>query len=516
MGSRNASPKILIAEDSLILNNMLRDVFEEHGFEVVQAFDGSEGKDVFLKETPEVALIDVHMPKIDGFEALRFAKEKLPRTIVIVMSSAANPQIGVKAMKMGADDFLTKPFAPEAAVELVESLLENRRFVEENMRLKNQIHRGEKYLAHLTTIINEALITTDAGGRIQSINRAASNLWGYTFEELKDRDIHFLVRGDARTLLNRDLVKDTLRDGRVEGEFHFRKKDNTTFPGYLSTSIIKEKNRAQGIVVVVTELTRLYEVEQQLKKSEKLAALGKVVEGVAHEVRNCLTSLGGFALRLHSMAEKDSITSRYTEVIINDVARLEKMVKDIEEYVEYSKFYKFNFVKTNLIPLLERARDKVVQTFPESLVKKIHFVMDVDGSLPELNIDPVAIEEVFFHLIRNAYEAMPNGGRLKVTVRNSKTGVSLAFVDNGVGIHSDDISEIFNPFFTSKTTGAGMGLSNVHLLLEEHKGMVKVTSEAGKGSTFEVFLPVDRLTTAIYPWEKPGSPRASRGPQKRS
>ena len=104
----------------------------------------SEGKDVFLKESPEVALIDVHMPKIDGFDALRFAKEKLPRTIVVVMSSAANPQIGVKAMKMGADDFLTKPFVPEAAVELVESLLENRRFVEENTRLKNQIHRGEK------------------------------------------------------------------------------------------------------------------------------------------------------------------------------------------------------------------------------------------------------------------------------------------------------------------------------------------------------------------------------------
>jgi signal transduction histidine kinase len=133
-----------------------------------------------------------------------------------------------------------------------------------------------------------------------------------------------------------------------------------------------------------------------------------------------------------------------------------------------------------------------------------------------LTIDPVAIEEVFFHLIRNAYEAMPNGGRLKVTIRNLKTGVSVAFADDGVGIHASDISEIFNPFFTSKTTGAGMGLSNVHLLLEEHRGGIKVISEPGKGSIFEVFLPVDRLTTGVSPWDKPELSRSSRGAHKKS
>ena len=350
MASEIANPKILIAEDSKILNNMLRDVFEEHGFEVFQAFDGSEGKNLLLKESPDVALIDVHMPRIDGFETLRFAKQKLPRSIVIIMSSADNPQIGVKAMKLGADDYLTKPFVVGDVVELALKLLENRRFGDENVRLKKEIRRSEKYLAHLTTIINEALITTDSRGSIQSINLAASRLWGYSFEELKDKDVHFLVRGEARTLLHRDLVKDTLRAGKVEGEFHFRKKDNSTFPGYLSTSIIKENNRVRGIVIVVAELTRLYAVEQRLKQSEKLASLGKVVEGVAHEVRNCLTSLGGFALRLRKMSEENSSTSKYTEIILNDVSRLEKMVKDIEEYVQFSKFYGFNFVKTDLVP----------------------------------------------------------------------------------------------------------------------------------------------------------------------
>ncbi len=510
------NPKILIAEDSKILNNILKDVFEERGFEVFQAFDGSEGKNLLLKENPDVALIDVHMPRIDGFETLRFAKEKLPRSVVIVMSSADNPQVGVKAMKLGADDYLTKPFVAGDVVDLALKLLENRKVGDENIRLKKEIRRSEKYLAHLTTIINEALITTDSGGNIQSINRAASKLWGYSFEELKDRDIHFLVRGEARTLLHRDLVKDTLRAGKVEGEFHFRKKDNSTFPGYLSTSIIKENNRARGIVIVVAELTRLYAVEQRLKQSEKLASLGKVVEGVAHEVRNCLTSLGGFALRLRKMSETDSSTSKYTEIILNDVGRLEKMVKDIEEYVRFSKFYKFNFVRTDLIPLIARARDKALNEIADGMAaKKVNFSIDAHKTSPAAQVDPAAMEEVFFNIIRNAYEAMPNGGRLKVTIRDLKSGVSVAFTDTGVGIHSEDVSEIFTPFFTSKTVGAGMGLSKVHLLLEEHRGAVKVSSEQGKGSTFEVFLPVEHLTSNIYPWETESPFRPSRGFSKR-
>ena len=316
-------------------------------------------------------------------------------------------------------------------------------------------------------------------------------------------------------LLHRDLVKDTLRDGKVEGEFHFRKKDDSTFPGYLSTSIIKENNRARGIVLVVAELTRLYAVEQRLKQSEKLASLGKVVEGVAHEVRNCLTSLGGFSLRLHKMFESDTTASKYTEIILNDVSRLEKMVKDIEDYVRFSKFYSFNFVRTDIIPLLERARDRAVYEVSGDVARKIGFSLDADKDLPNAQVDPVAIEEVFFNLIRNAYEAMPNGGRLRVTIRGLKSGVSIAFADTGVGIHSEDVSDIFNPFFTGKTTGAGMGLSKVQLLLEEHRGAIRVSSEPGKGSTFEVFLPVERLTTAIYPWESVRPVKPYRGSNKR-
>jgi len=492
---------ILIADDSEILNNMLKDAFEESGFDVVQAFDGEECKGVFLRKHPDVAFVDIHMPKIDGIEMLRYIKEKDPRTIVVMMTGVGSEQTAVRAMKLGAEEYLTKPFGIDEVVELTTKLLERRHAADENVRLRKEIHRAERYLAHLTTIINEAIITTDQRGRIQFINRAVSDLWGYSSEELKDQDIHFLIRGEARTLLYRDIVKETIREGKLEGEFHFRKKDKGTFPGYLSSSVIKERGQIRGIVTVVADLTRLYEVERRLKQTEKLAALGKVVEGIAHEVRNSLTSLGGFALRLRKITVTDPTCAQYTGIILDDVSRLEKMVKDIEEYVRFSKFYAFNYEKTDLLPVVERARDRAVRELPEQSAEKVSFAMVADEDLPQVLADPGAIEEVFFNLILNACEAMPRGGRVKIALKNLKSAVSIAVTDSGAGIRDEDLTDIFNPFFTSKTTGAGMGLSKAYLLVEEHRGAINVGSEPGKGTTVEVFLPVDRLMTGLFSWE---------------
>lgn len=507
------SGKILIADDSEILNNMLKDVFEEHGFEVVQAFDGADCKSAFLRESPDLALIDVQMPKIDGLDALRFVKEKSPQVPVIVMTGVGTADIAVKAMKLGANDYLTKPFLPSEVVTLAKKLLESRRETEETLRLKKKIRESERSLAHLTEIINEGLITTDPAGNIQSVNRAATKLWGYGPGELKGKDIHFLIRGEAQTLLHRNIVKDTIRLGTVEGEFTFRKKDKGVFPGYLSTSVIKDGNRVRGIVVVVADLTRLNEVERRLKQSEKLAALGKVVEGIAHEVRNCLTSLGGFAIRLRKLMAQDPVGDQYTGIILDDVARLEKMVLDIEDYVRFSKFHSFRFVGTDLAALVEKARDRVAQTLPDRVIKSVTFTLQANGDLSPVAVDPSAMEEAFFHLLINAYEAMPNGGRLKVSIKRMPSAVIVAFADTGVGIHADDLSEIFNPFFTSKTTGAGMGLSKVYLVVEEHQGTVNVTSEPHRGTTVEVFLPLERLVTGLHPWEK--TSRGGRSGEKR-
>jgi signal transduction histidine kinase len=318
---------------------------------------------------------------------------------------------------------------------------------------------------------------------------------------LTGKDVHFLIRGESSTLLYRDLVKDTIKEGRIEGEFNLRRKDKRSFPGYLSSSIIREGKRVRGIVIVVADLTRLYEVETRLKQSEKLASLGKVVEGIAHEVRNCLTSLGGFAFRLRKITADIPDCDDFTRIILGDVARLETMVREIEEYVKFSKFYTFQFRKVQVPELIDRAHARVRSEIPEELYRHVSFSIRSEKHVPPISADPAALEEIFFNLMLNAYEAMPSGGKLKIAVRNRASAVSVAIADTGTGMKKNDVSDIFNPFVTTKTSGAGMGLSKVYLLVEEHRGSVRVTSELGKGSTFEVFLPLERLMTGLRSWE---------------
>jgi signal transduction histidine kinase len=226
-----------------------------------------------------------------------------------------------------------------------------------------------------------------------------------------------------------------------------------------------------------------------------------VVEGGAHEVRNCLTSLGGFAHRLRKVTTGNPDAEQFTKIILDDVERLERMVWQIEDYLRFSKFYSFRFDTVDVPEVIGKAHDRVLSEVPPATKIAVAFTMKTPKNLPEITADPSAVEEIFYNLLLNAYEAMPSGGRLTVTVKNLTSAVSVAIADTGVGIRTEDLSEIFTPFFTSKMSGAGMGLSKVYLLVEEHRGSVSVSSDPAKGSVFEVVLPVERRMTGLYAGE---------------
>ena len=265
---------------------------------------------------------------------------------------------------------------------------------------------------------------------------------------------------------------------------------------------------SRGILAVVADLTRVYDAEKSLKQSEKLASLGKVVEGVAHEVRNCLTSLGGFSRRLQKLNSGDLTSAHYIGIILQNVARLEKMVHDIEDYVYFSKFYSFQFDSVDLIDIIQKAHKRVIDGLSTFHVDSVSLKLTAENHLPRIIADANALEDVFYQLILNSYEAMRDGGNLNIDLKNSGAAISVSVTDTGVGINDEDLSEIFNPFFTSKTTGAGMGLSKVYLLVEEHNGLIDIKSEPAKGTAVEVVLPIDRVNLGFRPWKAPAGASA--------
>ena len=481
--------KILVVDDTATNQEILKRAFENEGFKIVQAYDGLAALDMVEKERPALMMLDIMMPKMDGIDVLKRVKIMDPDLLVVMMTAHGSEQIAVEAMKLGADDYLTKPFHPKDVTALANKLINERAVRLENLKLKEQVERAERYLAHLVDSVNEAIISTDSKGVILSFNKAAEGLWGMQSENVVGKGIEDLFFKGKNPHYVERILEETKEKGSFEGEFLFNKVDGTTFPGHLNTSIVKGEEARRGFVAVVRDLTVERHLQQQLVESQKLASLGKVVEGVAHEVRNPLLSIGGFARRINNQTEEGAPTKKYLTAIIKDVERLERMVNDIEGYVSFSKLNKLSYDALDITALFK----KMLEEFKERMAKALVTAsLNLPPSLPTIYANEVYIIEIFSSIIENAIEAMPDGGKIDITIKVENNYLVTEVADTGIGIPKGKEDEIFNPFFTSKMSGAGLGLTKCHMIVSEHKGYIRVNSTPGEGTVFTIGLPIER------------------------
>ncbi len=481
--------KILVADDTATNQEILRKAFEKEGFQVVQAYDGVAALEMVEKERPDLLMLDIMMPKMDGIDVLKRVKSIDTNLLVVMMTAHGSEQIAVEAMKLGADDYLTKPFHPKDVTALADKLIKDRAVKMENLRLREQIERAERYLAHLVDSVNEAIISTDSGGNILSFNKAAEGLWGMQSKDAVGKSIEELFfKGKSPHYVER-ILEETRKSRSFEGEFLFLRNDGTTFPGHLNTSMVREEEEGRGVVAVVRDLTVERRLQQQLVESQKLASLGKVVEGVAHEVRNPLLSIGGFARRINNQTEEGAPTKKYLNAIIRDVERLERMVNEIEGYVNFSKLDKPLYTALDVADLLKR----MLEEFKERLSSgRISSYLNAASDLPTIYANDISIRELFSCLIENAIEAMPEGGKLTINMSLEENFLITEVSDTGKGIPDEKLGEIFDPFFTSKMAGAGLGLTKCHMIVSEHQGYIRVKSAPGEGAVFTIGLPIER------------------------
>jgi two-component system, NtrC family, sensor kinase len=240
----------------------------------------------------------------------------------------------------------------------------------------------------------------------------------------------------------------------------------------------------------VEERTReLRETQGFLVQSEKLASLGKMAAGVAHEINNPLTSI---LLNTHLMLEKLDERHDFFEnlsLIADETSRCTEIVKGLLEFARQNPPQK---TFTNVGDLIERTAQLLEN---QAAYRNIRIVTDFDHGLPPIRLDKGKIQQVFWNLMLNAFEAMPKGGQLTISGRFSpdKKYVQLQFIDNGVGIAQENINKLFDPFFTTKSSGTGLGLAVTYGIIEQHDGKIEVKSEIGQGSVFTLSFPVGNL-----------------------
>ncbi len=276
---------------------------------------------------------------------------------------------------------------------------------------------------------------------------------------------------------------------RSEDEMQYLAGTFNEMTGELEASRERLHNWAQTLEKEVEKKTEeLKKSQGKMIQAEKLASLGRLTADVAHEIRNPLTAIGGFARRLKKIVT-GAKEKEYTEVVVSEVNRLEKILRDV---LTFSREARCRFKRNHLKPIIM----ETVKMYEDLLNEHaIELKMEIEEELPEVLIDPEQIKLALGNLIINAIDSMPQGGVLGVTATgkelNYVTYAVISVSDAGPGIPEEKLPLIFEPFYSTKEIGhgTGLGLSITRKIIEEHGGFIKAESVAGKGSTFSLYFP---------------------------
>jgi signal transduction histidine kinase len=236
------------------------------------------------------------------------------------------------------------------------------------------------------------------------------------------------------------------------------------------------------------ELTEreLKNAQEKLIRSERLMAMGHLVQGVAHEIRNPVTTIGGFAGRLEKELKGQPKLLRYLAFILEESKRLENIVKQVHEFA--------NLLSATLeTGEIRSVLDQVIERFePLTQRQGITLSYEIDKGLPHIKKDSAQLMVALTNVMENAIESMPEGGTLTLTAKQDGDHILISILDTGCGIAQEDQDSVYDPFFTSKTQGAGLGLTMVHQIVMNHNGEIKIQSQEGKGTRVTLTFPVNQ------------------------
>jgi two-component system sporulation sensor kinase A len=250
-----------------------------------------------------------------------------------------------------------------------------------------------------------------------------------------------------------------------------------------ATPIVNCQGQVLSFVVVARDLTERKKTEEMLRKSDKLSVLGQLAAGVAHEIRNPLTSIRGFLQLLQSRASENE---NYFEIMLSELDRINSIVG---EFMLLAKPQAMNFTKIDLRQLLKHVIS-ILDTQAILMNVQIHFESEPD--LPEIWCVDNQIKQVFVNMLKNAIEAMPTGGSVHIHLQRQGDHVVTSFIDHGCGISEERIATLGEPFYTTKDKGTGLGLMICYKIVENHHGKISIQSKIDEGSTFSIQLPIEK------------------------
>ncbi len=374
--------------------------------------------------------------------------------------------------------FLNKKGKPVQYIA-IRSDISDRKRAEEHLKETIKENIDIKFALDQSSIV----AFTDAKGKITSVNDKFCEISKYSREEIMGKDHNILNSGYHSKDYFKNLWK-TIGTGNVwKGEIRNKAKDGTFY--WVHTTIVPFIN-AQGMpyqyLAIRNDVTERKSTEEVLHRQDKLAAVGQLAAGVAHEIRNPLTSMKGYAEFLQ-LDEKDPERMEFLSIILDEIERVNTIVED---FMVLAKPKAVELEEKNVVPVIKN----VVSLLEfEARKKNVRLTFECNQEIIQIECDENRLKQVFLNFIKNGIEAMPNGGELHVKTIIHENNVQISIHDTGVGISKEKLKKLGEPFYTTKKNGNGLGLMVSFKIIESHNGKVFVESEPNKGTTFNILLP---------------------------
>jgi PAS domain S-box-containing protein len=510
MKASGSTHTILIVDDDPDLCCLIQRYLHRDGFDALIATSGQEALRQLSTHHITLMLLDLRLPDMQGEELIQAVKSRHPGIPFIVVTGYGDELLAVRMLKSGARDYITKD---EKALELLPSVvLHNIQQLEQEERLTQaeEALAAEQERSSVTlACIADGVITTDIKGIVYSINPVALHLIGHDLTHVLGRpidEVFELVHPDHPDQEDR-LVKNVLAQGQVMKPLYYRRllgrNDIDTMVMCSASPICHQNGTVLGAVVVIRDMSERIKIEHELQKASKLESVGTLAGGIAHDFNNLLMSiLGNISLAKLSLRPE---TRAFSQLLEAEKASL--LAKGLtQQLLTFAKGGQPVKKPVRLVPILENATQLILRG------GRIQSAFRFPNDLWDLYADESQLNQAFHNLILNAQQAMPQGGTLDIEAENFSTTdllntpglplenhphVRIRIKDTGCGISKEHLSRIFDPYFTTKSFGSGLGLATTYSIITSHNGHMEVTSTVGTGTIFTVYLPASSIRARI-------------------
>ncbi|MCZ8514987.1 PAS domain S-box protein [Paenibacillus filicis] len=367
------------------------------------------------------------------------------------------------------------------------------RDITELKRMREELIGSEKRLRTLINSMPDIVIFKDGHGRWVEANDVA-------LASLQLEDTDYLGMTDHELAACNEFHREAFWQCTLSDQWAWEKgsliriqeiiptpKGIATVYDIIKIPIYHADGTRKGLIIIGRDITELKQTEELLRKTEKLAVVGQLAAGIAHEIRNPLTTLKGFLSLLNSRTT-DTDSYRYLEIMLSEIEQLEWIAN---QFLTVAKPQTAKFDEKNLEMVIRQVASFL---YPLAIMHNVQILIESESGEALIECDENQLKQVFINIVKNGIEAMPQGGQIEIIIKPNTDSVSVQVKDNGYGIPHDRIPHLGEPFYSLKEKGTGLGLMICFKIIKEHHGTIQIASEVGRGTTVEIILPLKYST----------------------